>query len=112
MASRTFGSPAEGGGVGVRMLVPLADMIDHGGDTAPGRLCDGSSQAADNLRYSRLPSALCDAMQHGARVSATRTSTRRDSRNRGGSHPHLTVCHPQMGARAAGFSIGWLGHGV
>jgi len=47
--SRTFGSPAEGGGVGVRMLVPLADCLNHGGDEARGRLCDGS-EAADNVR--------------------------------------------------------------
>ena len=47
--SRTFGSPAEGGGVGVRMLVPLADLLNHGGDVTRGRLCDGS-EAADNVR--------------------------------------------------------------
>ena len=47
--SRTFGSPAEGGGVGVRMLVPLADYFNHGGDVARRSLCDGSD-AADNVR--------------------------------------------------------------
>lgn len=30
--SRTCGSAAKQGGVGVRMLVPLVDMLNHGGD--------------------------------------------------------------------------------
>lgn len=30
--SRTFANAAPGGGVGVRMLVPLVDMMNHGGD--------------------------------------------------------------------------------
>ena len=47
--SRTFGSAAEGGGVGVHMLVPLADMLNHGGDVAAGRLCD-ASVPVDNVR--------------------------------------------------------------
>ena len=35
--SRTFGAPGRGGGVGVRMLVPLVDMLNHvRGAGAPG----------------------------------------------------------------------------
>lgn len=29
--SRTFGSAAPGGGIGVRMMVPLLDLLNHGG---------------------------------------------------------------------------------
>lgn len=34
--SRTFGSAAKGGGIGVRMMVPLLDMLNHGGDEKAG----------------------------------------------------------------------------
>lgn len=38
--SRTFGTAAEKGGVGVRMLMPLVDMINHGGDQVERLLGD------------------------------------------------------------------------
>lgn len=40
--SRTFASAAEQGGVGVRMLVPLVDMMNHGGDETEGLLTQPS----------------------------------------------------------------------
>ena len=49
--SRTFGNASPGGGVGVRMLVPLIDMINHGGDqTASGMLADPDRSPTDNVR--------------------------------------------------------------
>ena len=49
--SRTFGNAAPGGGVGVRMLVPLVDMLNHGGDqTESGMLADPDHAATDNVR--------------------------------------------------------------
>lgn len=47
--SRTFGSAAKEGGVGVRMMVPLADMLNHGGDEAAMLLTD-AHDATDNVR--------------------------------------------------------------
>lgn len=47
--SRTFGTAAKEGGVAVRMLVPLADLFNHGGDEAP-LLLFGKSTASDNIR--------------------------------------------------------------
>jgi hypothetical protein len=44
--SRTFGSAAPGGGVGVRMLVPLLDLLNHAGpESAPALqyAADGSN---------------------------------------------------------------------
>lgn len=38
--SRTFGSAAKEGGVGVRMMVPLIDMLNHGGDEVNMLLID------------------------------------------------------------------------
>ncbi|KAG1666921.1 hypothetical protein FOA52_005981 [Chlamydomonas sp. UWO 241] len=50
--SRTFGNAAPGGGVGVRMLVPLVDMFNHGGDeTESGMLNDPSHIPSDNVRW-------------------------------------------------------------
>lgn len=51
--SRTFGVAACGGGVGIRMLVPLIDMLNHAGDIvrtpfgAPAPQCE----ATDNVRW-------------------------------------------------------------
>lgn len=47
--SRTFGNAAEGGGIGVRMLVPLVDMLNHAGDETD-LLPSGPVTAADNVR--------------------------------------------------------------
>jgi hypothetical protein len=44
--SRTFGSAAPGGGVGVRMLVPLLDLLNHSGPQSAPALqyaADGSN---------------------------------------------------------------------
>ncbi|KAG2497988.1 hypothetical protein HYH03_004247 [Edaphochlamys debaryana] len=51
--SRTFANAAPGGGVGVRMLVPLVDMMNHGGDEAPAgsRGLAGPGVATDNVRW-------------------------------------------------------------
>lgn len=49
--SRTFANAARTGGVGVRMLVPIVDMLNHGGDvTASGLMHDGNIVATDNVR--------------------------------------------------------------
>ena len=48
--------------MGVRMLVPLIDMINHGGDqTASGMLADPDRSPTDNVRQDRTPpdSYLC-----------------------------------------------------
>lgn len=42
--SRTFANAAPGGGVGVRMLVPLIDMMNHSGDEA--QLASPAGEAA------------------------------------------------------------------
>lgn len=59
--SRTFGTAGQRGGIGVRMLVPLIDMLNHAGDTLPNSTQDppmssssGSNSqavAADNVRW-------------------------------------------------------------
>ncbi len=54
--SRTFGSAAREGGVGVRMLVPLADLLNHGGDEAAFLLHHKPTQT-DNVRYATSPFA-------------------------------------------------------
>ncbi|EFJ44774.1 hypothetical protein VOLCADRAFT_94881 [Volvox carteri f. nagariensis] len=75
--SRTFANAAPGGGVGVRMLVPLVDMLNHGGDTAaqgslglvgPG----GGEVATDNVRWDLLPPDRSSAGGWSMAVSATR----------------------------------------
>ena len=54
--SRTFGAPGRQGSVGVRMLVPLVDMLNHAGDyitSPPGSSSAGAPpavQAYDNVR--------------------------------------------------------------
>lgn len=47
--SRTCGSAARAGGVGVRMLVPLVDMLNHGGDEKAGT--SHSHIATDSVRW-------------------------------------------------------------
>lgn len=47
--SRTFASAAATGGVGVRMLVPLIDMLNHGGDETDGRM-DALARPTDHVR--------------------------------------------------------------
>jgi hypothetical protein len=50
--SRTFGNASPTGGVGVRMCVPLIDMLNHAGDTAvDGLLSSGEIIAQDNVRW-------------------------------------------------------------
>ena len=50
--SRTFANAARTGGVGVRMLVPLVDMINHAGDTtASGSMDDPNIVPTDNVRW-------------------------------------------------------------
>lgn len=50
--SRTFGNASPEGGVGVRMCVPLIDMLNHAGDAAvDGLLSCGEVQAQDNVRW-------------------------------------------------------------
>ncbi|KAF6264965.1 hypothetical protein COO60DRAFT_1634018 [Scenedesmus sp. NREL 46B-D3] len=48
--SRTFGNAAQSGGIGVRMLVPLIDMLNHAGDETGGLLSDPAT-AKDNVRW-------------------------------------------------------------
>jgi hypothetical protein len=55
--SRTFGSAAREGGVGVRMLVPLIDMLNHAGDEAQ-LLLGSPSTATDNVRRAAQALAL------------------------------------------------------
>lgn len=50
--SRTFGLPSvTGGGVGIRMLVPLIDMLNHGGDRTQGPPGQQGIVATDNVRW-------------------------------------------------------------
>jgi len=56
--SRTFANAAEGGGVGVRMLCPLVDMFNHGGDETGG-LLSAPAQPTDGVRS--VPSCGCAA---------------------------------------------------
>ncbi|KAJ9526145.1 hypothetical protein QJQ45_009581 [Haematococcus lacustris] len=50
--SRTFANAAPGGGVGVRMLVPLVDMMNHAGDVSASGFMDDvrTVRATDNVR--------------------------------------------------------------
>lgn len=50
--SRTFGNAAREGGVGVRMLVPLVDMLNHAGDETSG-LLTLPPVPKDNVRWDR-----------------------------------------------------------
>ena len=59
--SRTFGNAAPGGGIGVRMLVPLVDMLNHAGDRTAG-LLSGEAFATDNVRWDvRGPASAANA---------------------------------------------------
>lgn len=50
--SRTFGNASPEGGVGVRMCVPLIDMLNHAGDEAvDGLLSTGEVVSQDNIRW-------------------------------------------------------------
>lgn len=50
--SRTFGNASPEGGVGVRMCVPLIDMLNHAGDeAADGLLSTGDVVPRDNVRW-------------------------------------------------------------
>lgn len=57
VCSRTFGVAAEQGGVGMRMLVPLLDMINHAGDEWGGPWDPAGPEpvARDNVRCAALP---------------------------------------------------------
>jgi hypothetical protein len=48
--SRTFGNASASGGIGVRMLVPLIDMLNHAGDNTGGLLGE-EPVAQDNVRW-------------------------------------------------------------
>jgi len=65
--SRTFGNASRQGGVGVRMLVPLVDMLNHGGDETLTGMPTGEQVAADNVRWDVVPEGSSWAMV----VSAT-----------------------------------------
>ncbi|KAG2446144.1 hypothetical protein HXX76_000741 [Chlamydomonas incerta] len=84
--SRTFANAAPGGGVGVRMLVPLIDMMNHAGDEAqlgPGGEAPagqealalglgGAVVAKDNVRWDLLPPGRSGTGGWAMAVSATR----------------------------------------
>jgi hypothetical protein len=61
--SRTCGSAAEQGGIGIRMLVPLVDMLNHGGDekggTSHGHIASDSVRWAPCSRVSASTSMFC-----------------------------------------------------
>jgi hypothetical protein len=71
--SRTFGAPGRQGSVGVRMLVPLVDMLNHAGDyitSPPGASSAGALpavQAYDNVRCGGQPALLCVGINLGMR---------------------------------------------
>lgn len=78
--SRTFGAPGRGGGVGVRMLVPLIDMLNHAGDVdtaPPGTRSAGGGdpaaavQARENVRWDLKAPAGPDG-EWAMEVTATR----------------------------------------
>lgn len=48
--SRTFATAAKGGGVGVRVMVPVVDMFNHAGDEVRNLLSSRTS-ACDNCRW-------------------------------------------------------------
>jgi hypothetical protein len=56
--SRTFGNAAQGGGIGVRMLVPLIDMLNHAGDETGGLLSEPATPR-DNVRCVVSDSCAC-----------------------------------------------------
>ncbi|KAG2440536.1 hypothetical protein HYH02_010414 [Chlamydomonas schloesseri] len=91
--SRTFANAAPGGGVGVRMLVPLIDMMNHAGDEAellsPSAVAGGGGGGAeggdleglglggpvvarDNVRWDLLPPGRSGSGGWAMAVSATR----------------------------------------
>ncbi|GIL72494.1 hypothetical protein Vretifemale_2854, partial [Volvox reticuliferus] len=73
--SRTFANAAPGGGVGVRMLVPLVDMLNHGGDeVVAGSLGLGGNKvvATDTVRWDLLPPARSSSGGWSMAVSATK----------------------------------------
>ncbi|GLC67730.1 hypothetical protein PLESTF_000599500 [Pleodorina starrii] len=75
--SRTFANAAPGGGVGVRMLVPLVDMLNHGGDEAAEGgvglgLGSGRPVATDCVRWDLLSPARSRTGGWSMAVSATR----------------------------------------
>ncbi|KAF8070869.1 SDG40 [Scenedesmus sp. PABB004] len=49
--SRTFGNAGRGGGVGVRLLCPLIDMLNHAGDETPSGLLGDEPLPRDNVRW-------------------------------------------------------------
>eukprot|EP00667_Euglena_gracilis_P011887 EG_transcript_12166 len=55
--SRTFATAAREGGVGVRMLVPLMDMVNHGGDVYEGIPSRGIIRSTDNAEWKLRPPA-------------------------------------------------------
>lgn len=90
--SRTFGSAAKGGGVGVRMLVPLVDMLNHSGDIVqlggPG-LC-GERAGTDNVRCARACVRVW--MWGGGQASAPGVGAAKECHDPLGMplpHPHL-----------------------
>lgn len=48
--SRTFGNAAHTGGIGVHMMVPLIDMLNHAGDETDSGLLSDAPVARDNVR--------------------------------------------------------------
>jgi hypothetical protein len=56
--SRTFGNASASGGVGVRMLVPLIDMLNHAGDETQGLMGD-EPVAQDNVRWGMWEGGWC-----------------------------------------------------
>lgn len=68
--SRTFGSAAKGGGVGVRMMVPLLDMLNHGGDEKAGTHLP--HVATDSVRWDLVPPDQAASAQWEVHLSATR----------------------------------------
>eukprot|EP00878_Enallax_costatus_P035835 GHUV01040071.1.p1 GENE.GHUV01040071.1~~GHUV01040071.1.p1 ORF type:complete len:342 (+),score=73.07 GHUV01040071.1:794-1819(+) len=68
--SRTFGNAAPGGGIGVHMMVPLIDMLNHAGDETQSGLLADEPVARDNARWGRWVTtscrrANCVLFQHG-----------------------------------------------
>jgi len=49
--SRTFATAAKGGGIGVRMLVPVIDMLNHSGDEARGPPGQQKIIATENVEW-------------------------------------------------------------
>jgi hypothetical protein len=55
--SRTFGTAGKGGGVGVRMLVPLVDMLNHSGDRDLSTTSNASSNSKGGGSQEPVPTA-------------------------------------------------------